>query len=401
MSCPPWAPNPIPVSKTRRGTLVNLRATEINTLALTEDPLLSTKVFTSSTDSSMADPPTSIKVYIIPTGFEKKPYPKHFSTIKTPILGPTYPQGLPPSSRLRLEFLETKAAEDHLIYDLPEGIRHGPHDGVYQGRSQPDIHLLPDVGHLWSTKDWQGWEKRAAIALKGYHVFYLRDHDAPLNPNEKLQYHVQGKAVLLKVSKARDKTGRRFYVDVDCGAKEVDNLVESFGDQQYFGPQKWEKDILAAKMSLEGPESHLQYIHTVTENIWRISLFAKDEFHIYVPYLRDEDAEPPLELGQLLSKVEQVALPDTRPCYPEHLSAEDLEKVYAVIGNSRFHAFLERVEESNEDEPPPREFTLLKVSGDVDRHGRWFYEDVDSDPGELMMELGHNMKQLISYFKFR
>ena len=349
----------------------------------------------------MADPPTSIQVYTIPTDLEKEPYLERFSTIKTPILGPTYPHGLPPSSRSRLEFLESKAAEDHLIYDLPEGIQNGPHDGVYKGRSQPDIHFLPDIVHLWNTKDWRGWVKRAAIALKGYHVFYLRDYDAPLDINMHTEYKVRGKMFFLKVSKARDKTGRRFYVDVDCGAKELDNLVKSLGDQEYFGPQKWEKDILAAKMSLDGPESHLQYIHTVTKNIWRSSLFAEDEFHIYVRYLKDEDAEPPLELGLLLSKVERVALPDTRPCYPEHLSAVNLERFYPVIGNSRFHAFLERPEELKEDAPCPREFTLLKVSGDVDCHGRWFYEDVDSDPGELMMELGHNMKQLISFFKSR
>ena len=71
---------------------------------------------------------------------------------------------------------------------------------------------------------------------------------------------------LLKISKARDKTGRRFYVDIVYGAENLDKLVKSLGDLEYFGPKKWEKDILAANMSFDGPESHLQYIHTVTKD---------------------------------------------------------------------------------------------------------------------------------------
>ena len=346
----------------------------------------------------MADPPTPIEVYTIPPD-TKKPYLERYRTINVPILSPTYPRGLPPKSRSRLEFLETKAAEDHLIYDLPEGIQNGPHDGVYKGRSQPDVHLLPDVGHFWDIMGWRGWGKRAAIALKGYHLFYLRDDGAPLDPNKHADYQVCGTMFLLKVSTARDKTGRRFYVDVDCGTKELDGLVKSLGDQEYFGPKNWEKDILAAKMSLDGPESHLQYIHTVTKDVWPSHLRAEDDFYIYVCYLKEEDTERELELGQLLSKVDRVALPDTRPYYLEHLSAQDPKRTCAVIGNSKFHAFLERAREEKEGVASKREFTLLKVSGDVDRNGRWFYEDVNSDSGQLMRELGHNMKQLISFFQ--
>ena len=125
---------------------------------------------------------------------------------------------------------------------------------------------------------------------------------------------------------------------------------------------------------------------------------AEEEFDIYVCYLKEEDTEPVIELGQLLSKVEPVVRPDTRPFYLEHLSAQDLEKTRAVIGNNKFHAFPKHAEEK-EGVARKREFTLLKVSGDVDRNGRWLYEDVTSDPGQLMRELGHNMKQLISCFR--
>ena len=348
----------------------------------------------------MPDPPTSIQVYTIPTD-AGKPYLERLPTVKTPILGPDYPHDLPPSSRSRLGFLESKAAENGLIYDLPEGIQNGPHDGVYKGRFQPDIHRLPDVGAVWYIMGWQGWGKRAAIALKGYHLFYLRDDGGPLDPNKHAESQVSGKMFLLSVSNARDKTGRRFYVDVDCGAKELDELVKSLGDQEFFGPRKWERDILAAKMSLDGPESHLQSIHTVTREFWPSHLLEEGEFDIYVCYLKEEDTEPVLELDQLLSKVKRVALPDTRPDYLEHLSGQDRKRTRAVVGNSKFHAFLKRAEEEKEDVPNKREFLLLKVSGDVDCNGRWFYEDVNSDPGELMRELGHNMKQLISFFQIR
>ena len=353
----------------------------------------------------MAEPPTSIQVYTIPTD-TTKPYLERFPTINTPILGPMYPHNLPPKSRSRLEFLETKAAEDHLIYDMPEGFQIGPHDGVYMGRYQPDIHLLPDVGHFWN---WRVWRNRAAIAVKGYHLFYLRAN-VPPDLNWHTEYQVSGKMFLLKVSKARDKTGRRFYVDIDCSAEELDELVKSLGDQDYFGPRRWEKDILAAKMSLDGPESHLQYIHTVTKAFWPSYLPPADGLDLYVRYLKDEDAEPALELGLLLSKVERVALPDTRPYYREHLSAQVLKRTRAVVGNSKFHAFLERAEEAEAKEEEEeeeervafkRDFTLLKVSGNVDRNGRWLYEDINSDPGQLMRELSHNMKQLISFFQVK
>ena len=351
----------------------------------------------------MADPSTFIpfvQVYTLPTDGEKS-YLERFYPIKMPILRPSYPYGLRPSSRSRLEFLRTKAAENHLIYDLPEGIQNGPHDGVYKGRFQPDIHLLPNTVRHWDINGFQGWGRRAAIHLKGYHLFYLREKDARLPLNKHAGYRVPGKMFLLQLSDARDKTGHRFYVDFDCGAEDLDDLIKSLGDQEYFGPQKWEKDLLAAKMSLEGPESHLQYIHTVTKDFLPSHLLAEDEFDTYVHYLRNEDAELPLELGHLLSKVKRVALPDTRPYYPEHLSAQDLKRTRAMIGNSKFHAFLERAEEVKEGMPSNREFTVLKVSGDVDRNGRWFYEDVDSDPRQLMNELSHNIKQLISIFKFR
>ena len=349
----------------------------------------------------MADPPTFIQVYTFPED-GGKPYLEGFRTIKTPILGPCYPYGLRRSSRLRLEFLGTKAAEDHLIYDLPEGIQSEPHD-VYKGRYQPDIHLLPDVGHFWNILSYRGWGKRAAVALKGYHLFYLRDRGVPrdMDWNRHVGYRVSGKMFLLKVSNARDKTGRRFYVDVDCGTKELDDLIKSFRDLEFYGPQKRENDLLAAKMSLDGPESHLEWIHTVRTKFEPFHLLPKDEFDIYVCYLKDEDDELPLELDCLLSKVERVALPDIKPYYNEYLSAQVLNRTRAVVGNSRFHAYMERADEVTEGVPSKREFTLLKVSGDVDRNGRWVYEDVDSEPEELMMELSHNMKQLISHFKFR
>ena len=237
----------------------------------------------------------------------------------------------------------------------------------------------------------------------------MREKEAPLDLNEHAHYQVPGEMFLLKVPRARDITGRRFYVDVDCDARGLDDLVKSLGDQEYFGPRKWEKDILAAKMSLDGPESHLQYIHTVTKNFWPSHLLAEDEFDTDVRYLKDDDVEPALELGLLLSRLERVALPDTQPYYPEPLSPQDLRTTRAVICNSKFHAFIGRAGEEEEEEEGggggggvvayKRQFTLVNVSGDVDRNDRWFYEDINADPGQLMRELSHNMKQLISYFQ--
>ncbi|KAM0803907.1 hypothetical protein BDR22DRAFT_923219 [Usnea florida] len=173
-------------------------------------------------------------------------------------------------------------------------------------------------------------------------------------------------------------------------------------------------DILAAKMSLDGPESHLQYIHTVTKDFRPSHLLAEDEFDADVRYLKDEVAEPAFELGLLLSRLERVALPDTQPYYPEPLSPQDLRTTRAVICNSKFHAFIGRAGEEEEEEEgggggegggegggfaSKRHFTLVKVSGDVDRNGRWFYEDINADPRQLRRELSHNMKQLVSYFQ--
>ena len=99
----------------------------------------------------MADPHTIIEVYTIPPD-TKKPYLERYRTINALILGLTYPHSLPPKSRSRLELLEPKAAEDHLIYDLPEGIQNGPHEGVYKGRSNlisTSCPMLDTFGTLW------------------------------------------------------------------------------------------------------------------------------------------------------------------------------------------------------------------------------------------------------------
>ena len=333
----------------------------------------------------MAHPPGSIQVYTIPTN-AGEPYLERFRTIETPISWPIYPSDLPPRSHARLEYLKTKAAKTHLIYDLPEGIQNGPHDGVYKGRYQPDIRLLPDTRDCWKTEDWRGWGKRAAIDLKGYHLFYLRDEVTPLNFNKHAEYQVQGEMFLLKVSDARDKTGRRFYVDVDCGAEDLDDLIKSLGTVEYFGPQKWEKDILAARMSLDGTDLLYQYIHTVTKPFQVLhSLEEKDSNISHVRYLKDEHAE---------STVERVPLPDTRPYYPEHSNAQEVRKVRDVVGNTKFHAFFSLAREDGEELTYKTRFSFLKVSGDVDHNGRWFYEDVDLDREQLLRGLCNLLQQM-------
>ena len=333
----------------------------------------------------MADPPTSIQVYTIPTN-AADPYLERFETIEMPISGPSYPRDLAPKSHARLKFLKTKAADTHLIYDLPEGIQDGPHDGVYKGRYQPDIRLLPDTGDCWKTEGWRGWGKRAAIDLRGYHLFYLREQGTPLDSNRHAEYQVPGKMFLLKVSDARDKDGRRFYVDVDCGAEDLDDLIKSIGDLEYFGPRKWEKDILAARFSLDGTKLLLQYIHTVTKCFQVLHLLGEKDLDIsHVHYLKSEHAQPSVEL---------VPLPDTRPYYPEHSSAQEVRKPRTVVGNTKFHAFIGLAREDGEEFSSKPRFSFLKVSGDVDHNGRWFYEDVDSDPEQLLRGLGNLMQQI-------
>ncbi len=116
----------------------------------------------------MATAPTSIKAYVIPTN-GADPYFEDLPTIETPIPESTYPDGLKPENQKLLEEFKNEAADSHLIYNLPEGAQRGIRQGVYEGRYQPDVRLLPDACRYWGVED---WSKRAVIDLYGHHLLY-------------------------------------------------------------------------------------------------------------------------------------------------------------------------------------------------------------------------------------
>lgn len=208
----------------------------------------------------------SIKVYSIPTNGDE-PYLERLQTIKTPIPEPTYPKGLKPANQAKLDELKNAAASDHLVYDLPEGVQAGSREGIYKGRYQPDICLLPDTRTRWKDGEWEGWEKRAVIGMEGHHIFYVRGKREALGLNEHADKTVSGEMFLLRVSDTEDQDGRHFYVDVNQDPEHLDDLEDLLSLSsylEYYGTQDTETDILARILREEGSMPTRQYIQAVT-----------------------------------------------------------------------------------------------------------------------------------------
>lgn len=341
----------------------------------------------------MASAPTSIKAYTIPIDVEIDPFMEQLQLIKTPMLDLSYPgRGeLNPENQARLDQLKTEAAETHLVYDLPEGAANGVHQSVYLGRYQSDISLLPDTRKRWKAEGWNGWEKRAAIAMGGYHLFYSRVEGGPLGPNEHTYGRVSGEMFLLRVSTTADEQGRRYYVD----AEELGDLrkfIVKLTHLNYYGGQQVETDIRAFLLPQDGTPPHTQYITTVPK------------YHILPPtYMEDfSRAEKSIflalkkkgYLSRVVScKAEQTSrpsvethpLPDTLPQRPDQWT-EKAWNLRMTIGDDKYHMFLALADGSQRPNQTLRrhctlwgDVLVLKVSEGVDTNGRWFYVDFDAD----------------------
>lgn len=84
------------------------------------------------------------KVYTTPVD-GSDPKLEDIQTIEAPISEVTNPAKLTPRNQTRLHVLREAAKRNHLVYDLPKGIQERIHQGVYEGRYQLDVQLLPDV----------------------------------------------------------------------------------------------------------------------------------------------------------------------------------------------------------------------------------------------------------------
>ena len=103
--------------------------------------------------------------HTIPVNYSDSPKLEDLKTIEAPILEVSDPGGLKPRNQERLDGLKKAATDTDLVYYLPEGAQECIHQGVYEGRYQPNIRLLPDVRMRWEGAGWERWEKRAAIAI--------------------------------------------------------------------------------------------------------------------------------------------------------------------------------------------------------------------------------------------
>lgn len=187
----------------------------------------------------MATPPTSIKVYTFPID-GTKPQLEDLRTIETPILERSYPKGLRPDNQTVLDALKNWAEDNHLVYDLPEGVQVNFREGILNGRYQPNIRLLPDTRTRWKDKEWEGWEKRAAVRMegrmKGHRIFYLRGKREALGLNKHAKEKVSGEMFLLKVSENKDENGQHFYVDVNLDPEQLEYLVDLISLSSYLFP---------------------------------------------------------------------------------------------------------------------------------------------------------------------
>lgn len=355
----------------------------------------------------MATAPTFFNAYVIPTD-GTRPHLEDLSTIEEPNLELIYPDALKSDNRTKLEELEKKAAATHLLYDLPEGTQRGIREGVWKGRYQPDIRLLPDTRKYWGNEK---WSKRAAIDLHGHHVFYSRQREGPLNKYANCQ--VSGEMFLLKLSDTTDGKGKRFYVDFNSNpdADEEEDLEEIFSDlsfEYYYGDSPLQTDILAYILPEDSNVPRMQYIDTIeqpsqlfttrpteilpsSEAEWD-KLRAKDD-GFYNVSCKDERTSR--------SQIVVRKLPDIQPKRPKQWDDRAWKKRIAV-GDAKWHMFLTLTEGGNlqcnpnisDEFPPYGDVYILKVSGDVDSKERWVYEDVDSD-GELSSgELENLIKHL-------
>ena len=362
----------------------------------------------------MATAPTSIKAYVLPTKVDDDPYLEDLKMIETPNLKLNYPDTLKPENQAKLKELKEEAAATHLVYDLPEGTQRGIREGVCKGRYQSNIRLLPDTRTHWGD---EGWSKRAAINLSGYHVFYSLRREGQLN--DYAGRKVSGKMFLLELSDNVDGE-ERFYVDFNPNpnADEDNVLKEIFGelpDQYYYGSLELQTDILAYKLHQDATVPTKQYIDTIEDPCgsslsgppptdyspsqqagWEERKARHKGFH-YI-WCRGERTSQ--------SEIELLKLPRVQPGRPKQWDDRAWKNRIAV-GDAEWHMFLTLAKGGNlspntntsKTFPLCSDVYILKVSGDLDSKEEWFYEDVDSD-GELSSgELNNLMKKLVGILK--
>ncbi|KAL9136214.1 MAG: hypothetical protein Q9175_002583 [Cornicularia normoerica] len=363
----------------------------------------------------MAAAPTSINVYTIPTNGKEEPKLERFQTVETPISKLTYPHRLKPENQARLNRLKDAAADIHLFYDLPEGVQNDIHEGIYGGRYQPSIRFLPDTRKRWNKGEWKGWEKRAVIEIEEYHLFYVRGRGGPLKLNDHADRQVSGEMFLLRVSD-EDEDGRRCYVDINPNEKkledleDLDDIINSLSYPQYYGTQHEQIEILAYLLPQDGSPPRTQNIPVnfaplnsilpltrpaglmpSQQTGWDKMKAAQTAF--YVVHCRDERASQ--------STIERRSLPDIQPRRPKQWDDEAWQR-HVAIGDAKYHMFctLATGGRLRPNMNTSNGFLLwgdvfiLKVSDDVDRNGRLFYEDIDADPEQLWAQMQIFIKQI-------
>lgn len=177
--------------------------------------------------------PTSFKVCVIPTD-GGDPFPKELQTIHADVLKDNRENLKPHYENIeRLNAIDTMDGWDHLVFYVAESFPKDSEEGVCKGRyddrriengfSKPDVRLLPDTRSMWPDA---GWEKRAALAIRGYHLFYTRAKGGLLAPNQHSSGQVSGEMFLLRVSDSEDNYGKRFYVDAYLQVEEVRDMIK-------------------------------------------------------------------------------------------------------------------------------------------------------------------------------
>lgn len=362
----------------------------------------------SSVDLNMPAAPTSIKVYSIPVD-RSDPKLEDLKMIEAPILEVTNPDEIKPPNQERLDGLKKAATATHLVYDLPEGAQECIHQGIYEGRYQPNIRLLPDIRTRWEAAGWEGWEKRAAIETRGYHVLYSRGKGGPLGLNKHANNQVSGEVFLLKVSNTRDESGRRFYVDANVNPRdshEMEVLAGTFDRLfrlEYYGTQYKGTRILGYLLPQNGAPPEPRYVG------------AEPTAFIMPPLILPDQRSPSDKaiFDKMMGKgffshvnfwshehsIWMRLLPDTQPIHSVPWDLEAWAK-RATIGDNKYHMLLTLANSGDVWSPLQRnphiprfpvwgDVFILKVSKGLDRHGHWYYEDIDPDfelpPGMLSL----------------